>query len=345
LLDQRTRKPLIVPIFIPFQGCPQRCVYCEQEKITDQPVRPLDRAVVEHTLEMAIRSARYNPGRGREIAFYGGTFTGLPLERMLELLRIVAPYIQRRLFNSIRISTRPDAVDVERLKVLKKFSVSTVELGTQSMNDQVLALAKRGHTAEDTLRAVRLLREFAFQVGIQLMPGLPGDSEITFRETVEEVVRLRPDMVRLYPTLVIRGTELAEWHKEGKYQPLQLEEAVSICRCSCKRLEGAGVPVIRIGLMSSPSLMEKGQIVAGPWHEAFGHLVRSEIHFEKILSYLPKNGELPEIRLQVPPTEVSLVRGHKNDGLRRIESVTGAKVVEVCPDPSVPSGYLRVKKL
>jgi histone acetyltransferase (RNA polymerase elongator complex component) len=345
LLDQRARKPLIVPIFIPFQGCPQRCVYCEQEKITDQPVQPLDRAAVEHTVEVAIRSARYNPGRGREIAFYGGTFTRLPLEKMVDLLRMVVPYIQRRLFDSIRISTRPDAVDAERLKVLKKFSVLTVELGTQSMNDQVLALTKRGHTAEDTVRAVRLLRKFGFQVGIQLMPGLPGDSEITFRETVEKVVRLRPDMVRLYPTLVIRGTELADWYKGGKYQPLQLEEAVSICKRSCKRLEGAGVPVIRMGLMSAPSLMEKGQIVAGPWHEAFGHLVRSEIHFEKIRSYLPKNGEFAQIRLQVPPTEVSLVKGYKDTGLRRIKKLTGADVVEVCPDPSVPSGYLRVEGL
>jgi histone acetyltransferase (RNA polymerase elongator complex component) len=345
LLDQRTRKPLIVPIFIPFQGCPQRCIYCEQEKITDQPVQLLSRAVVEHTMEMAVRSAKYDPGRSREIAFYGGTFTRLTLERMVDLLRMVAPYIQRTLFNSIRISTRPDAVDVERLEVLKKFSVSTVELGTQSMNDKVLALTKRGHTAEDTVRAVRLLREFGFQVGIQLMPGLPGDSEITFRETVEEVVRLRPDMVRLYPTLVIRGTELAEWYKEGRYQPLQLEEAVSMCRRSCKRLEDAGIPVIRIGLMSSPSLMEKGQIIAGPWHEAFGHLVRSEIHFEKVRSYLPKNGELKEIRLQVPPTEVSLVKGYKDTGLRRIKMLTGADVVEVCPDPSVPSGYLRVERL
>jgi histone acetyltransferase (RNA polymerase elongator complex component) len=213
------------------------------------------------------------------------------------------------------------------------------------MNDKVLALTKRSHTAEDTVGAVRLLKKFGFQVGIQLMPGLPGDSEITFKETVEEVVRLRPDMVRLYPTLVIRGTELAEWYKGGKYQPLQLEEAVRICRQSCKRLEGAGIPVIRMGLMSSPCLREKGQIIAGPWHEAFGHLVRSEIHFEKIQSYLPRNGGLTNIRLLVSPEEVSLVRGYKNASLRRIENVTGARVVEVCPDLSVPLGQLRVESL
>jgi histone acetyltransferase (RNA polymerase elongator complex component) len=345
LLDQRTRKPLIVPIFIPFQGCPQRCIYCEQEKITDQPVQSLDRSFVERTLGVAICSKRNHPARGREIAFYGGTFTRLPLERMKDLLRMVAPYIQRRLFDSIRISTRPDAVDVERLKVLKEFGVSTVELGTQSMNDQVLGLTKRGHTAEDTVRAVRLLRKFGFRVGIQLMPGLPGDSDLTFMETIEEVVRLQPDMARLYPTLVIRGTELAEWYKEGKYRPLQLEEAVSICRRSCERLEGAGVHVIRIGLMSSPSLVQKGQIVAGPWHEAFGHLVRSEIHFEKIRSYLPKNGKVPEIRLQVPPADIALVKGHKDTVLQRIKKLTGADVVKVCPDPSVPSGCLRVERL
>jgi histone acetyltransferase (RNA polymerase elongator complex component) len=345
LLDRRTRKVLIVPLFIPFQGCPHRCVYCDQEKITDQRAQPLDRRVVEQTVERAICSAKYDTGREREIAFYGGTFTRLPLEKMLDLLRTVAPYIQEKRFKSIRISTRPDAVDEERLEWLKKFSVSTVELGTQSMNDEVLALTRRGHTAQDTVRAVRLLREFGFQVGIQLMPGMPGDSEMKFKETVEEVVRLQPDMVRLYPAVVIRGTELAEWYKEGKYQPLQLEEAVRICRLSCERLEGTGIPVIRIGLMSSPSLREKGQIVAGPWHEAFGHLVRSEIHFEKIQSSLPRSGGLTKIRLRVSPEEVPLVRGYKNVGLRHIENVTGAKVVEVCPDLSVPLGRLRVEGL
>jgi histone acetyltransferase (RNA polymerase elongator complex component) len=330
---------------MPFQGCPHRCVYCDQEKITDQPAQPLDRAVVEQTLETAVHSARYDTGQDREIAFYGGTFTRLPLEKMVALLRMVAPYIQRKSFKSIRVSTRPDALDEERLEVLKKFSVSTVELGTQSMNDEVLALTKRSHTADDTVRAVRLLREFGFHVGIQLMPGLPGDSEITFKETVEEVVRLRPDMVRLYPTLVIRGTELAEWYEEGKYQPLQLEEAVRICQQSCKRLESAGMPVIRMGLMSSPSLRKEGQIIAGPWHEAFGHLVRSEIHFEKIQPYLPRNRGLKKICLRVSPEEIPLVRGYKNAGLQRIEDVTGAKEVEVCPDLSVPLGRLRVEGL
>jgi histone acetyltransferase (RNA polymerase elongator complex component) len=345
LLDRKARKHLIVPLFIPFQACPHRCVYCDQEKITDQPARPLDRGVVENTLETAIRSAGYDRGRDREIAFYGGTFTGLPMEKMVGLLQTVAPYIQKEWFKSIRISTRPDAVDEERLTVLKKFSVATVELGTQSMNDEVLARTKRNHTAEDTVRTVRLLREFGFQVGIQLMPGLPGDSEVTFRETVEEVARLQPDMVRLYPTLVIRGTELAEWYKEGRYQPLQLEEAVKICVQSCKRLETAGVPVIRMGLMSSPSLREEGQIIAGPWHEAFGHLVRSEIHFERIQPYLPPSGRFPKIRLGVSPEEGPLVRGYKNAGLRRIQNVTGAKEVEVYPDPSVPPGHLRVESL
>jgi histone acetyltransferase (RNA polymerase elongator complex component) len=341
LFEERTRKPLIVPIFIPFQGCPHRCVYCEQEKITDQPAQAPDRAFVEHTLERAIRSPKYDPGRGREIAFYGGTFTRLPLEKMRELLRMVSPYIRKGWFQSVRVSTRPDGVDEERLEVLKTHGVSTVELGTQSMNDRVLALTRRNHTAEDTVKAVRLLRKFGFQTGIQLMPGLPGDSEITFMETVEEVVKLQPDLVRLYPTVVIRGTELARWFEEGHYQPLQLEEGVRVCMKSCKRLEGAGIPVTRMGLMGSPSL--KGQIVAGPWHEAFGHLVRSEILFEKIEPHLPRNGQTPKIRLRVSPQEVSLLRGHKNAVIKRVESMTGAGVVEVFPDPSVPKGSPRVE--
>lgn len=343
--EKRPGKPLIVPIFIPNEGCPYRCIYCHQEKITAQSGRNPDPASVGRILESAVSSAGFDRERRREVAFYGGTFTRLPPVRMTELLETAAPYLKEGTFDSIRISTRPDAIDPERLNLLRQFGVATVELGAQSMDDKVLALSRRGYAARDIISSARLLREYGFKIGIQLMPGLPGDSEETFMGSVEAVMRLRPDMVRLYPTLVIRGTELARWYQEGRYRPLGLEEAVNICRESCIRFEEKGIPVIRIGLMSSPSLLEQGQIMAGPWHEALGFLVRSDIFHRGVDPYLPMPGRADRIRIRVSPREIPLVRGYRNAGLRAIELRTGATVEGVFPDDDLSPGKIEVEVL
>jgi len=228
---------------------------------------------------------------------------------------------------------------------MKTHGVLTVELGAQSMDDEVLLLSQRGHTADDTVKGVQVLRQYGFRVGLQLMPGLPGDSEEKFHSTITEVIKLHPDIVRLYPVLVIRGTELARWYEEGRYQPLRLEKAVQICIESCIRLESQGISVIRIGLMSSPSLLERGQIVAGPWHPAFGSLVRSGIHRKNIEPVLPDPGEFLQIRIHAPEREISLLKGYKNQGLEWIERKTGAKVVRVEPDDSIAPGGIRIEKI
>jgi histone acetyltransferase (RNA polymerase elongator complex component) len=334
-----------VPIFIPNQGCPNRCIFCEQERITSQPSQQVSAKDVKRALHRAIQSKAFDVRRNPEVAFYGGTFTRLPFSRMRALLEAVAPFIRQGFFKRVRVSTRPDALDEKRLDAMKSHCVSTVELGAQSMNDHVLALSKRGHTAEDTVRAVQLLRRYGFRVGIQLMPGLPDDSVDEFRSTITKVINIRPDMVRLYPALVIRGTELARWYNEGSYRPLGLEEAIQICLESCIRLEAEGIPVTRIGLMSSPSLLEKGQIVAGPWHSAFGFLVRSGIYQRSIEPELPKQGEASHIKILIPKRDVPLLRGYKNQGLKGIEAKTGAKVVKVELDDSIPSGKVRIKKI
>jgi histone acetyltransferase (RNA polymerase elongator complex component) len=343
LFERGTRKRvLIVPIFIPNQGCPYRCIYCHQEKITSQPTQPVGQSTIKQTLHNAINATGFDSSREPEVAFYGGTFTRLPAGRMEEMLEAVAPFLREGLFKSIRVSTRPDSLQEEQLHLMRKLGVTTVELGTQSMDDGVLELSRRGHTARDTVESVRLLREQGFKVGIQLMPGLPGDSEAVFNKTVGEVIKLRPDMVRLYPTLVIKGTELATWYMENRYHPLALDAAVGICQESCVRLEEKGIPVIRIGVMSSPTLLRGDEIVAGPWHSAFGFLVRSGIHQEKIASYLSGLGVAGKIRLRAPSREIPLVRGYKNRGLRLIEEKTGAKVTGVTPDEGVPAGQVMV---
>lgn len=343
--EEGRRRPLIVPIFIPFQGCPHRCIYCQQETITDQVARRLDPSSIKETLERALQSPKFEKARDPEVAFYGGTFTSLPHARMVQLLGAVSPYIKEGLFSSIRVSTRPDALDRKKLELIREFHVTTVELGTQSMDDGVLDLARRGHRAVDTTHSVHLLKENGFKVGIQLMPGLPGDTEKKFMQTVDAVIGLAPDMVRIYPAVVIKGTELATLYREKRYRPLFLEEAVRVCKEACLQLEESGIPVIRMGLMSSPSLLEKGRIIAGPWHEAFGFLVRSAIHHEKIGPYLPEKGETKKIRLRIPFREIPLVTGFKNRGLRSIEEKTGAKVVGLTPDDAVLKGQIRVDKV
>ena len=280
--DRRRKGSLIIPIFIPNQGCPNRCVYCKQETITNQSNQPVHAINIKKILDEAIKSNRFDASADPEVAFYGGTFTKLSKGRMEELLGAVAPYVRKGFFRSIRVSTRPDELDVERIALMKRFGISTVELGAQSMDEEVLKLTKRGHTVKDTIESVQLLKRHGLRVGIQLMPGLPGDSEERFMKTVEKVVELQPNMVRLYPTIIICGTELERWYNEKRYQPLELEEAVNICQKACVRFEKEGIPVIRIGLMSSPTLLEKGEIVAGPWHRSFGFLVRSGIHQKKI---------------------------------------------------------------
>ena len=335
-------KPLIVPIFIPNQGCPHRCVFCDQEKITSQPARAMNGQTVRELLDQARRSGSFSEERHREVAFYGGTFASLPEGTIRELLGAVAPYLQERIFHSVRVSTRPDSLDGKKAALLKALGVSTVELGSQSMDDEVLRMTRRGHTAGDTEKAADLLREHGFNLGVQLMPGLPGDSAERFDATVQKVIRLKPDMVRLYPVVVLRGTVLAKWFEKGTYQPLTLEEAVRICAGSCLDFEEARIPVIRIGLMTSPSLREKGEIVGGPWHESFGHLVRSEIYQKRIEAFLPGPGEAKKISIRIPSKDISLLRGHRNEGIRRIEERTQAVIEEILSDDSLPSGRIAV---
>jgi len=338
-------RPLIIPIFISHAGCPHRCLFCDQEKITSQPSHLTDPQQVRETLDAAIEAKGFDPSRNTELAFYGGTFTGLKKARMESLLKSAAPYVQSGMVKSIRISTRPDSLDEQRLGILKAYGVTTVELGVQSMNDRVLTLSERGHTAGDTVAAVQMLKDHGFKVGIQLMPGLPGDSREEFFATTRKVLALKPHMARLYPALVLKGTGLARMYGEGSYEPFSLKEAVKVCVESVILFEGNGIPVIRIGLMGSPSLLEKGRIMAGPWHPAFGFLVRSAIHFNGIAPDLPVPGGAQLIRIYAPMREIPLVRGHKNRGVQKIEQKTGARVMAVLPDDTVPLGRIRVEKI
>lgn len=224
------------------------------------------------------------PGRRRpvEIAFYGGTFLGLPLDAVDGLLAAASAFVASGWIQGIRFSTRPETITRQRLEAIRPYPVTTIELGAQSLDDEVLEQSCRGHAAEDTRNAVTRLNRSPVAVGIQLMIGLPGDSDRTALETARETVRLRPDFVRIYPTLVFADTPLAGQYREGRYRPLSLDEAVGRAKTMLVVFLAAGIPVLRMGLQETPALAMPETVVAGPHHPAFGEWVLSAC-FRKIL--------------------------------------------------------------
>jgi radical SAM enzyme (TIGR01210 family) len=341
-LSKKINKNFIIPIFIPNQGCPHRCIFCQQKTITNKSEALPSPQDITDTIEIAIKSKRLVNKNQKEVAFFGGTFTSLPHEVMEEMLAAVYPYIKKGTLQSIRVSTRPDSLSEEKLNILDSFMVKTVELGIQSMDDHVLALSHRGHTSRDTVNAVKILRERDFTIGAQLMPGLPGDSTDLFLSTIEKVINLKPNFARLYPTLVIKGTVLEQWYNKGKYRPMGLDTMVSLCKDACLQLENAGIPVIRIGLMSSPSLLKKGEIVAGPWHPSFGFLVRSAIYLERLKPRLPLRGYSKNITLRIHPSEIPLLIGYKKSGIKQIETITDAVINHIISDDSITRGMVYI---
>lgn len=326
-------RPLLVPFFIPHLGCPHRCVFCDQEKISGARG---GLPTAEQMREQVARYAQGAPGRELEVAFYGGTFTALPMPDQEALLGALQPLLESGAVRSLRLSTRPDAVDAAAASFLKGMRVATVELGVQSMDEEVLALAGRGHGAADTERAVLALRQEGISVGIQLMPGLPGDTPERSLASLERTLSLAPSFLRIYPTLVISGTELARLYAEGSYPPLSLEQAVTLCKRMLVAARRAGVPVVRMGLQPTAELESPGVILAGPYHPAFGQLVESELCFD--LMSLLASGLPPgsRVSLGAPPGRVSDLVGQRRVNLARLKELHGVEVTAVREDPSLP---------
>jgi histone acetyltransferase (RNA polymerase elongator complex component) len=334
---------MIIPFFIPHAGCPHRCVFCDQERITGHLGRP-DPETVPVTIRSYLAGHRPNMAgllqkrkrrrtTGIQVAFFGGSFTALPPAVQEAYLAAVQPFIASQDITGIRVSTRPDGITPDILAFLKSFRVSTVELGVQSMDDEVLRRSGRGHTSADTRRAVRLLREQGFTAGVQLMPGLPGDTAATFRRTVDDVVGLAPAVARVYPALVLRDTPLEKLYREGSYRPLSLDDAVAWCADALARFRQAGIEVIRMGLQPTEDLTRPGTIVAGPWHPAFGQLVVSRSFLAMMRRLLSAN----KFDLLVHPDDLSTALGQRRENLAVLAAEFGQKV-RVIPDPSIPRG-------
>lgn len=304
-------KQRIIPLFIPHAGCPNACVFCDQVKITgaSTPVTP---EMVRTEIEKALPQA----GRDSQLAFYGGSFTALPWAVQQGLLAAAQPYLHSGALRDIRLSTRPDAIDDEICRNLREYGVSIVELGCQSLNEGVLLASERGHTAEDTEKAVECLKGHGFSVILQMMTGLPGDHGPESMETAERIIALRPDGVRIYPTVVLRGTKLETMMKAGSYSPQGVEEAVELCARLYQRFLQADIPVIRLGLNPTEEL-SGGEAVAGAYHPALGELVLARMYLRRAEALL-KSWNEKEAVLSVHPRRISVMVGQKRENLRRL---------------------------
>ncbi len=270
----------IIPIFIPHLGCPNDCVFCNQKKITAR-LKPLSREDMGVMIDQYLKTIS---GRGIEtveIAFYGGSFTGIPLELQQEYLSVAKLYKDRGLIRKIHLSTRPDYIDDRILTNLKRYGADIIELGVQSFDEEVLRLSNRGHGREIVFTASRLVQDYGFELGLQLMIGLPGDTYEKSIKSAREAVGIGPSIARLYPTVIIKDTDLYEMYLRGEYAPLPQEDAVRITKDMYLILTNAGINVIRIGLKSTDLISENGE-TAGGYHPAFRQLVESEIAKEQL---------------------------------------------------------------
>ncbi|MFU0833473.1 MAG: Radical SAM core domain-containing protein [Oscillospiraceae bacterium] len=304
-----------VALFVPNNGCPHACSFCNQKSITGKAVQPTPADVVS-AAETALTHLG-SDSQSAEIAFFGGSFTALKRSYMISLLEAAAHYVRNGSFFGIRISTRPDAIDPEVLSILKDYGVTTIELGAQSMDDRVLQLNERGHTAEQVRTAAKLIHSSGFSLGLQMMTGLYGDTLSGAKNTAEQFAALHPDCVRIYPTIVIKGTRLGELFLQGRYTPPGLEETVALCADLLDFFESRNIPVIRLGLHASPEL-ERDRL-AGPWHPAFRQLCESRRMLTKIVDTLTANKVAKgKTIVRVHPANASVAVGQKKCNLKTL---------------------------
>ncbi len=327
-----------VAIFIPHKGCPHACSFCDQKSISGEQkqVTPLD-----VRLELREAFARPLDEKNTEIAFFGGSFTCIPRGEMEAFLKEAAPYVQGEKACGIRISTRPDGISEEVLGVLKRYGVRSIELGAQSMDDDVLRLNRRGHTAAQVEKASRLIKAYGFSLGLQMMAGLYGDRKESLYRTAERIIALQPDTVRIYPTVVIKGTYLDELRRKGLYSPLSLEHAVELCAPLFWQFEQNGIRVIRMGLHASQTLEQRR--TGGAYHPAFRELCESFLKRQQLEEELRRFPIGSEVLVKVPVSELSKTIGQKKSNITWAEKM--GYQLKVHPDKSLEKGEMKAELL
>lgn len=338
-------KEYIIPVFVPHLGCPNDCVFCNQRSISGQ-TKKMTREEAKKIIDNFLKNIK-EPDSKKEIAFFGGSFTAIDEKEQEELLGLAYEYVKDGKVDSIRISTRPDYIDKKILKRLKKYKVKTIELGVQSANDYILKRSNRGHTFKDVVKASKMIRRHGFILGHQMMVGLPESNRIDEINTAKALIKLKPKIVRIYPVLVVKGTELEKEYNEGTYEPLTVVQAVETCKQLVRMFNDKGIEVIRVGLQNTDEISAPGEegseVVAGPFHPAFRQLVESELWYDAVVQKIKKlNVKVKEVEITVNPVDANNVIGHKRENIKRLQEIYEVNLV-VKQDPNIKTGKSKIK--
>ena len=338
------KKQYIIPIFVPHLGCPNDCIFCNQKSISGQKTN-MTKEKVKKIIDDYLKSMT-DENAQIEIAFFGGSFTAIETERQEELLQTAYEYVKSGKVESIRVSTRPDCIDKEILKRLKKYKVKTIELGVQSANDYILKRANRGHTFEDVKKASKLIRWYGFKLGHQMMVGLPESTRIDEINTAKALVKLKPKMVRIYPVLVVKNTKLEEEYEQGIYEPLSVVQAVEICKEIVRIFADKKIDIIRIGLQSTDEISdpqnEKSEVIAGPYHPAFRQLVESGMWYDAIVGKIKKlNVKVKKVQVTVNPIDANNVIGHKKENVQKLKDTYDVDLI-LKQDKNIKQGKSKI---
>ena len=339
------KKQYIIPIFVPHLGCPNDCIFCNQKSISGQKSN-MTKEKAKEIIENYLKSIDKENAQ-IEIAFFGGSFTAIEEERQEELLQVASEFVKSGQVESIRVSTRPDAIDKKILKRLKKYKVKTIELGVQSSNNYILKRINRGHTFEDVKRAAKLIRWNGFRLGVQMMVGLPESTTIDEINTAKELIKLKPKMVRIYPVLVIKNTPLEKELEKGTYKPLTVVQAVEVCKEIVRLFHDKNIDIIRIGLQPTDEISEPGseksEVVAGPYHPAFRQLVESAMWYDAIVGKIKRlNVKVKEVEVTVNPVDANNVIGHKKENVKNLKELYDVNLV-LKQDPKMKQGKSKIE--
>ena len=318
-----------IPVFIPQLACPHACIFCNQRHISGQQKAP---SIEEVKATIDTYLSTLNQDDEVELAFFGGSFTGISMEMQNQYLQAVQPYIKEGRIGSIRLSTRPDYINTEILDNLKKYNVKDIELGAQSLDDEVLQFSERGHSVEDVYKASELIKSYGFNLGLQMMIGLPLDTKQKSIHTAKTIVSLGAKTTRIYPTLVIEHTKLAKLYKENQYQPLTLIEAINWTKDIYKVFLNSKIKVLRVGLHPSKDILSGEGFLAGPFHISFFELVLTEIWKERLQSLIKTDTK--EIILN--PKDVNHIVGYNSKNKELLKNI---KLIQ---NTDIPQGQIKV---